>query len=61
MRTTLFIHFMKAAPKVMPPFLLCWPIKSEVDDDGMALEVKPSYQYSITFCGHATDGSREAV
>lgn len=42
---------MKAAPKVMPPFLLCWPIKSEVDDDGMALEVKPSYQYSITFWG----------
>ena len=26
---------MRAAPKVMPPFLLCWPTKSEVNAGGM--------------------------
>jgi len=27
----------------------------------MAVEVEPSYQYSITLCCPVTDGSREAV
>ena len=34
---------------------------SEADVDDMAVEAEPSYQYSITCCCHATDGSREAV
>jgi len=58
---------MKAAPKVMPPILLCWPMTTEVDVGGMAIEVKPIFhqrwfhQYSITFCCHLTDGSRGAL
>ena len=32
-----------AAPKVMPPILLCWPTTSEVDVGGMAVEVEPSH------------------
>ena len=50
---------MRAAPKVMPPILLCWPMMSEADDDRVevvSVEVEPSCQYSITFCCHATDG-----
>jgi len=31
-----------AAPKVMPPVLLCWPTTSEVDVGSMALEFEPS-------------------
>ena len=34
---------------------------SEVDVGDMTVEVEPSHQYSITFCCHVTDGSREAV
>ena len=45
-----------AALKVMPPILLCWPMTSEADVDGMAVEVELSQQYSITFCCRATDG-----
>ena len=44
----------------MPPIVFCWPITSEADFGGMAVEVEPSHQYSITFyC--ATDGGRGAV
>ena len=50
----------RAAPKVLPS-ILCWSIMSEADVDDMAVEAEPSYQYSITCCCHATDGSREAV
>jgi len=52
---------MKAAPKVMPHILLCWPAISEVSVGAMAVEAEPSYQYFITFCCHVTDGSRGAV
>jgi len=52
---------MKAAPKVMLPILLCWPITSELDIGGMAVEVKPSHWYSIPFCCCVTDDSRGAV
>jgi len=52
---------MRAALKVMPPGLLCWPMMSEVDVDGMAVLIEPSHQYSVTFCFHMTDGSRGAV
>jgi len=47
--------------KVMPPILLCWPMMSEKDVGGMAVEVEPFQQYFITFCCHETDGSRGAV
>jgi len=45
----------------MPPIWLRWPMTSEADVGGMAVEVKPSYWYSITFCCCVTDGSRGAV
>lgn len=34
---------MRAAPKIMPPILLCSPMKSEADVGGMAVEPEPSY------------------
>jgi len=30
-------------------------------DGGMSAEIKPSHQYSVTFCCHVTDGSRGVV
>ena len=43
---------MRAAPKVMPPMLRCWPTTSEVDVGGMAVEVEPSRQscYVLLSC-----------
>jgi len=35
-------EIMKVAPKVMPLILLYWPVMSEEDVDGMAIEVEPS-------------------
>ena len=55
------IYSMKAALKVIPPILLCWPTTSNADVGGMAVEVEPSCQYSITLCCCVTDGSRGAV
>ena len=52
---------MRAALKVMHPILSCWLMLSEVNVSGMAEEVEPSCQYSITFCCCMTDGSRGAV
>ena len=43
---------MRAAPKVMPPILLCWPVSSDADVGDIAVEVQPFPQYSITFCCH---------
>jgi len=40
---------MRAALKVMPPVLLCWPTMSETDFGGIAVEDEPSFQYSICF------------
>lgn len=48
---------MIAAPKVMSPVLLYWPVKSEMDVDDVEVEVEPSCQYYITFCCHATSDS----
>ena len=45
----------------MLSILLFWPMTSEEDIGGMAAEVAPSHQYSITFCCHKTDGSRGTV
>ena len=52
--------YVRAALKAMLPILLYWLMISDVDVDGMAVEVGPSCQYSITFCCHVTNGSREA-
>ena len=41
--------------------LLYWPLTSEADGGGMAVEVEPFHQYPITCCCYVTDGSREAV
>jgi len=53
--------YMRAAPKLMPPILLCWPTTSEVNVVDMAVEVEPSPQYSVKFCCRATDDSRGAI
>jgi len=37
------------------------PTVSESDVGGMAAEVEPSHQYSITCCCHTTDSSRRAA
>ena len=55
------VYLVRAAPKVMPPTLLCWPATSEVDIGGMTTEAEPSEQYSMTSCCCVTDGSREAA
>jgi len=52
---------MRVAPKVMPPILLSCPTLSEVDVGGMAVEIEPFHQYSVTFCCHVADGSRRTV
>jgi len=51
----------RAAPKLMPLILLCWPTTSEANVVYMAVEVEPSRQYSVKFCCRATDDSRGAV
>jgi len=55
------IYFMRAALKLMPHILLCWPTASEADVGCMAVEAGSSHQYPITFCCCVTDGSRGAV
>ena len=52
---------MRAALKVMPPIFFCCLMTSEEDVGGIAVEVELFHQYSITFCGHVTDGSGGAV
>ena len=52
---------MRAAPKVKPPILLCWPTTSEADAGDITVEAEPSQQHSVTFCCRVTDGSKEAV
>lgn len=41
------MYFMRAAPKSMPPLLLCCPMTSETDAGGMAADVEPSQQYYV--------------
>jgi len=56
-------YFLKASPQDMLPILWCQLMMSEVDVDGMEVEVEFSHQCSITlnfFC-HTTDISRGAV
>ena len=40
---------MRAAQKVRPLILLCWPMASEADVGDMAVEVEPSHQYSVLY------------
>jgi len=51
----------RAASKVISPILLCWPSMSEKNVGGMAEEVEPSHQHSVTSGCCETDGSRGAV
>jgi len=51
----------RVASKLVPPVLLCWPTTSKADVGDMSVEVEPSRQYSVKFCGRATDDSRGAV
>jgi len=44
----------------MPP-ILCWPLMSEADVGGMAVQFEASHKYFITFYHHVTDGSRGPV
>ena len=43
------VQIIRAALKVMPPILQCWPETPEADG-GMAVEAESSHQYSVTFC-----------
>ena len=54
-------EYMRTAPKIIPPILLCWPMTSEVNVGGVAVEAEPSPHYSATCLRHVTDGSRGAV
>lgn len=49
----------RAAPKVMPRIILCWPMMLETDAGITAVEMEPPNQYSITCCCH--DSCRGAV
>jgi len=43
MHIFIYIHtHTRAALKVMPPISLWWPMKSDADVGGMAVEAKPS-------------------
>jgi len=44
---------MRTAPKVVTSILLCWPMMSEVDSGGMAVEIvrKPTiFHYIMLLC-----------
>ena len=41
------MYFTRAAVELTPPILLFWPIISDVDVGGMAVEVEPSHQYPL--------------
>jgi len=58
---SMFLWNTRAALKVMPCILWCWPTTSEADVGDTAVEAEPAHQYSITFCYSVTDGSRGAV
>lgn len=46
-KNTFLKAFTITAPRVMLSVLLHWPAVSEVNVGGMAIEVKPSGQYSV--------------
>jgi len=47
---------MRSALKVIPPILLLWPMMSEADGGGMAVEAETSHQCSVIVYCHVTDG-----
>jgi len=49
---------MRAALKITPSVLLCWPTKPEAYVGGMGVEIEPIHQYPVTFCCCVKDGSR---
>jgi len=51
----------KGCSKSNASHLIMLPKPSELDAGGMAVEIEPFCQYSITFCCHVTDGSRGTV
>ena len=57
----MFFEYVRAALKVVPLTLLCWPTTSEVDAGGTAVAVEPSHQYPTACRCCVTDGSRGAV
>ncbi len=42
------MHFLRAALKVMPLTVWCWPMTSEADVGGVAVGAEPSHRYSMT-------------
>ena len=46
-------HITRAGLKVMPPILFCWPMKSETDVGGMAVDGEPAitiFHYMLLLC-----------
>jgi len=56
----IIVQAMRAAQSSVSYFIML-TMTSEMDFGGMAAEVEPSHQYSITFCSCVTDGNRGAV
>lgn len=44
MASYLDLIYTRAAPKAMPPIVLCWPVTLEADGGGMTVETEPSHQ-----------------
>ena len=57
----IFSCIARAAPEVLPPILLCWPVLSEAAVGGTAVDAEPSHQYPIQCCFLVTDCSRGAL
>ena len=52
---------MRAAPKSMPPVLLCWPMTSEAEVGAMAVEFEPSHHYSIVLLSRNRQQQRHCL
>ena len=56
------LHFIyKGHPESNASYFIMLPTASEVDVGGVAVEVEPFCQYSVTCCCCVTDGSKGAV
>lgn len=56
------LHFIyKGHPESNASYFIMLPTASEVDVGGVAVEVEPFCQYSVTSCCCETDGSKGAV
>ena len=45
----------------MPSILLCWPVMSEADVGGMAVEIEPSSQYSVALVQIKAEGQSDRM